>query len=111
MRVSTFALAVVLLAACTKPATPPATEPEPEPAGEDKPADEGKPAVDSGTEERPKITAADCEAQGGKVIGDIGDGAIHQPEYRCPASGEAPIGSIVADEGGPVGVEGAVCCK
>jgi hypothetical protein len=59
---------------------------------------------DSETAERPSMTAEECEAQGGQVVGDIGDGAIHRPEYRCE-SGEAPIGSI------PLGVEGSVCCR
>jgi len=106
MRISTLTLGLVLLAACSKsPSSEPTTTPEP--AGETPP-----PATDDGGgEERPGLTAAACEEQGGKVIGDIGDGAIHRPEYRCPDSGEAPIGSIVADPGGPMGVEGSVCCK
>lgn len=58
---------------------------------------------------RPKLTAQECEAGGGSVVGDIGDGAVHRPDYRC-ASGAAPSGSIAAPEGGPVAVEGAVCC-
>jgi hypothetical protein len=59
--------------------------------------------------ERPTLTAAECEAASGTVVGDIGDGAIHRPDYRC-ANGQAPIGSIKAVEGEPVAVEGAVCC-
>jgi hypothetical protein len=108
MRASIVILGFALLAACSKPpSTPPPTQ---EPAGEDKPVDE--PAAEGGGgEERPGLTAAACEEQGGQVVGDIGDGAIHQPDYRCPDSGEAPIGSIVADPGGPVAIEGAVCCK
>lgn len=58
---------------------------------------------------RPELTAEACEASGGAVVGDIGDGAIHRPDYRCP-SGAAPSGVIRAPEGGPMGVEGAVCC-
>jgi hypothetical protein len=58
---------------------------------------------------RPSVTAQECEAGGGAVVGDIGDGAIHKPDYKC-ASGAAPTGSIRAAEGGPVAVEGAVCC-
>lgn len=95
-----FALALPLLACNKAPATPPATTPEPT---TEAPAPEG--------EAKPGLTASACEAQGGKVVGDIGDGAVHRPEYRCPDSGEAPIGSIVADPGGPVAIEGAVCCK
>lgn len=102
MRIQALTLLTVLLAACAKsPTTPPASTPEP--TGEAAPDDAGA--------DRPELTAASCEEQGGKVVGDIGDGAIHRPEYRCADSGEAPIGSIVADPGGPMGVEGAVCCK
>lgn len=43
------------------------------------------------------------------MVGDIGDGAVHRPEYVCP-SGHPPLGSIVAGAGEPIGVEGAVCC-
>lgn len=52
---------------------------------------------------RPTMTDAECTAQGGTVVGDIGDGAIHRADYVCP-SGSAPIGTI------PVGIEGSVCC-
>lgn len=100
MRISTLVCGFALLAACSQsPSTPPTSSSDP--------VGEGTPDG----EERPELTAAACEAQGGKVIGDIGDGAIHQPNYRCPDSGEAPIGSIVADPGEPVAIEGAVCCK
>jgi hypothetical protein len=58
---------------------------------------------------RPELTAEACKASGGEVIGDIGDGAIHRPDYRCP-SGAAPSGNIRAPEGGPIAVEGSVCC-
>lgn len=98
--------AILLIAGCNKPTepstTPPDTTTTPPP-----PASEGTP---DGAE-RPQLTAAACEAQGGKVQGDIGDGAIHKPDYKCPDSGEAPIGSIVPDTGGPVAIEGSVCCK
>jgi hypothetical protein len=59
--------------------------------------------------ERPALTAEACAATGGKVVGDIGNGAVHHPDYRCP-SGAAPSGSIVTAEGRPWGIEGAVCC-
>lgn len=59
--------------------------------------------------ERPSITAEACESSGGTVVGDIGDGAIHKPDYLCP-SGAKPSGNISAPEGGPVAVEGSVCC-
>jgi hypothetical protein len=103
-----LALGLVLLAGCSKSSTEePTTTPE-QPTGEQPPAGEEPPAT--GTE-RPALSAAQCEEQGGKVVGDIGDGAIHRPEYRCPDSGEAPIGSVTADPGGPVAIEGSVCCK
>jgi hypothetical protein len=110
MRTLTVALSFILLAACSKstPSTPPeSTTSSADPAD---PEGEEQPDVDAGGE-RPQLTAAACEADGGTVVGDIGDGAIHQPDYRCPDSGEAPIGTIVAEGDGPVAVEGAVCCK
>jgi hypothetical protein len=55
------------------------------------------------------LTAEQCEASGGSVVGDIGDGATQRPDYKC-ANGAAPSGKIVAPAGGPVAVEGAVCC-
>ena len=63
----------------------------------------------SSNEQRPALTAQACEASGGTVVGDIGDGAIHRPEYRC-ANGAKPSGSIGAAEGGPMPIEGSVCC-
>jgi hypothetical protein len=104
MRIFTVVPAFILLAACAKPpSTPPTTSSDP--TGEEKPVAEG------GSDERPQLTAAACEAEGGAVVGDIGDGAIHQPDYRCPDSGEAPIGSIVAEDEDPIAIEGSVCCK
>ncbi len=107
MRTSTLCLVLALAASCSKkPAEPDTTTPEPtttDPVT--------TPAGDEGKAERPALSAADCEAQGGKVVGDIGDGAIHKPDYKCEGSGEAPIGSIAPDPGGPTAIEGAVCCK
>jgi hypothetical protein len=98
-----------LLLACNKakPETtePPSTEPPPV-TTED--SEDPPPAPDE--TERTSITTADCEAKGGKVVGDIGDGAIHRPDYVCPDTGKPPIGSIAADPAGPTAVEGAVCC-
>ena len=95
------------IAACGRGQNEPAT-----PAGEAAaPAGEapgGPPQAETGAE-RPSVTAQECEAGGGTVVGDIGDGAIHKPEYKC-ASGAAPTGSIRAAEGGPVAIEGSVCC-
>lgn len=52
---------------------------------------------------RREISQEDCTAKGGTLVGDIGDGATHKPDFRCP-SGSPPIGSV------PLGVEGSVCC-
>lgn len=49
------------------------------------------------------MSAADCEGRGGTVVGDIGDGRTHRPDYRCEG-GQTPIADV------PVGVEGSVCC-
>lgn len=57
------------------------------------------------------LTAAACAAAGGEVVGDIGDGAIHQPDYRCPKSGQPPLGTIAPEPGQPIAIEGAVCCR
>lgn len=59
--------------------------------------------------ERKAIAQDQCEAQGGSVVGDIGDGATHRPDYLC-ASGKPPLGNIAPAAGGPVAIEGAVCC-
>ena len=72
------------------------------PPGEPAPA----PATDPG---RPSLTAAECEAKAGRVVGDIGDGAIHRPDYTCEG-GQPPIGSIRAEGDGPIAIEGSVCC-
>jgi hypothetical protein len=87
----------------SEPATPAGETPAPgvETSAEPPPAGAGA--------ERPSLTAQECEASGGSVVGDIGDGAIHKPDYKC-ASGAAPTGSIRPAEGGPVAIEGAVCC-
>lgn len=94
-------LSVLLFAACgssksPEPATPAPTE---APSGE-------APAM----ADRPSLSAADCEAQGGQVVGDIGDGAVHRPDYVC-ASGGPPMAKIAAEQGGAMAVEGSVCCK
>jgi hypothetical protein len=112
MRIAVVTLGFVLLSACSKPSSPPATTPET--AGDESPPAEGgdePPPAETGGNERPGMSAAACEEQGGKVVGDIGDGATQRPDYKCPDSGASPIGSITADPGGPMGVEGAVCCK
>ena len=99
------AFVLVLFTSCSKsPANPPPASPEQAGQGQ---GDAAEPAGGK----RPELTAAACEKGGGKVVGDIGDGAIHRPDYRCPDSGQPPIGSIAPEPGGPVAVEGAVCCK
>jgi hypothetical protein len=85
------------------PEAPTETEPTPEPGAQPSPGPTERAA------ERPELTAEACEASGGTVVGDIGDGAIHRADYRCP-NGAEPSGSIRASEGGPMAVEGAVCC-
>jgi hypothetical protein len=98
-------LSALVLLACAKPQPAPA-EPQPGTGAESEsppPAEQPQPAGTS-------MTAAECEAQGGKVVGDIGDGAIHRPDYVCPESGQPPLGTITPEEGGPVAVEGSVCC-
>lgn len=99
-------LGLLLTAGCTKSgdegtktSTPTNDTSKPEPVPE--PADD--------TTSRPPMTNAECEAKGGSIVGDIGDGAIHKPDYKC-ANGQSPIGSIVAQTGEPIAVEGAVCC-
>jgi len=62
------------------------------------------------TSARRSFTAAQCKAAGGEVVGDIGDGAIHRPGYRCARSGKPPLGHVVSEAGQPMGVEGSVCC-
>ena len=76
--------------------------------GDDPSAAPATPAQGSAAE-RPSLTAAECEARGGRVVGDIGDGAIHRPDYTCEG-GQPPIGTIRADGDGPIAVEGSVCC-
>jgi hypothetical protein len=95
-------LACTMVAACggaqSEPATPSGAEATP--AAEPGPGTSGA---------RPSMTAQDCEAAGGTVVGDIGDGAINRPGYLCE-SGVAPTGSIRGPEGAPMAVEGSVCC-
>lgn len=94
-------LGLLLATGCKKTqdgteAPPPDDTAAPEPGPADAPTD------------RPALSEAECQTKGGAVVGDIGDGAIHRPDYRCE-SGQPPIGSIRQD-GGPVAIEGSVCC-
>jgi hypothetical protein len=86
----------------TAPTEPAPTGPASEPTSNAVPPDH-EPA------KRPSLTQQECEAQGGAVTGDIGDGATQRPDYVC-ASGKAPLGNVSAPKGGPIGVEGSVCC-
>lgn len=67
------------------------------------------PPSEQGTET--SLTAQQCTDAGGEVVGDIGDGAIHRPDYRCEQSGAPPVGPIAAEADKPAAIEGAVCCK
>lgn len=98
LAVSSFLL---LLAACGSSAAPSAGTP----------ATTAEPPAPRSTEGSSALTAEECEKQGGHVVGDIGDGAIHRPGYRCPGSGEPPIGPIKLEPGRPVPIEGSVCCR
>lgn len=91
IRVGCLAL---LLAACGGGST--AEEPPPEASTGDE-----APPEPSGPEGA--MSVEDCTAQGGTVVGDIGDGAVHRPDYVCP-SGQPPIGSVAQ------GIEGSACC-
>lgn len=106
LRSASFILLVLgaALTGCSKQQAEPAAPPEPTDAPAE-PAAEAPPAA----AERPQLTADECSAQGGTVVGDIGDGAIHRPDYKCP-SGAAPSGSIRNSGDGPVPIEGSVCC-
>ena len=53
--------------------------------------------------ERRAMTAEECAAEGGHLVGDIGDGRTHRADYRCE-NGRAPLGRVA------LGTEGSVCC-
>lgn len=100
-----LALGLLLTTGCAKSgpdggATPPPTDQTAKPS-EPAPPDTGA--------DRPTLTTAECQAKSGTVVGDIGDGAIHKPDYKC-ANGQPPLGSIRAEGDAPVAVEGSVCC-
>ena len=91
-----FVLALSLSACGGKQSSPPTPTPA-EPSG---------PPPGGGS-----LTAQQCQEAGGEVVGDIGDGAIHRPDYRCARSGNPPLGPIAAPADQPQAIEGAVCCK
>jgi hypothetical protein len=93
IRTISWAIAVVLAGCGSSP--PPQAPPAGDPA--------------SGMPQRRTLTQEQCEAQGGTVVGDIGDGATQRPDYRCP-SGRPPLGNIAPPPGGPISIEGGVCC-
>lgn len=97
-------LGLLLTTGCEKKDTGGTTPPPTDSAGEATP-----PAPTGTPDDRPSLTDAECSAKGGTVVGDIGDGAIHRPDYTC-ASGQPPIGTIRAEGDAPVAVEGSVCC-
>lgn len=68
-----------------------------------------QPTQEPSTPGRKALTQEQCEAQTGHVVGDIGDGATHRPDYLCP-SGKPPLGDIASPAGGPIAIEGSVCC-
>src|SRR5690349_10650415 len=96
MRIPNVSWAIVMVLAGCGPSQPP---PQGSPTGD--------PAT--GASERKALTQTECEAQGGSVVGDIGDGATHRPDYVCP-SGKPPLGNIAPPAGGPMPIEGGVCC-
>eukprot|EP00529_Nitzschia_sp_RCC80_P033459 CAMPEP_0113463594 /NCGR_PEP_ID=MMETSP0014_2-20120614/12737_1 /TAXON_ID=2857 /ORGANISM="Nitzschia sp." /LENGTH=207 /DNA_ID=CAMNT_0000355591 /DNA_START=735 /DNA_END=1358 /DNA_ORIENTATION=+ /assembly_acc=CAM_ASM_000159 len=58
-----------------------------------------------------QITRQECtDTFGGTIVGDIGNGAIFSPNYRCEQSNEPPIDVVVPVEGEPIASEGEVCC-
>jgi hypothetical protein len=49
------------------------------------------------------LTPEACEACGGMIIGDPGDGRTHEEDFRCP-NGSRSLGSVA------YGIEGGACC-
>jgi hypothetical protein len=65
--------------------------------------------------DRIAVTREECVAQGGSIVGDIGDGGIFAESYVCESNGLAPFAIVVQDtsiSSSAVGVaiEGEVCC-
>jgi hypothetical protein len=101
-RTTLLAALALFTSGCAKTGT---DAPAPAPTGD---ATAGTPPADAPAD-RPALTDAECQAKGGTVVGDIGDGAIHKPDYKCEG-GQPPLGSIRAEGDAPVAVEGSVCC-
>jgi hypothetical protein len=77
--------------------------------GQGEPGDDG-PSGDAQAEPPSSLTIAECEAAGGMVVGDPGDGRVHRADYICASTGDPPIATIRAADGEPIFIEGAVCC-
>ncbi len=91
-RLLSYLVLALALGACSGGSTSQessAPPPEPLPSGDEN--------------ERPLLTPEECAAQGGTLVGDIGDGATHRPDFLCP-DGAPPIANV------PLGIEGSVCC-
>ena len=56
------------------------------------------------------ISRQECLAQGGEIVGDIGNGAIFLPDYVCVIDGLPPTDVVVAGFNEPIAIEGEVCC-
>ena len=87
-------LALTLTASACSPTSPsPSTPPDGQPPATATPTPTGEtPPAPSGAA-RASLTAEECQSRGGTVVGDIGNGAIHRPDYTCP-SGAAPLGNL-----------------
>ena len=107
MALRSLVLVVLALVASGCPSSPTSPAPDGQPPDTKPPVDTPPPGGGGGA--RPSMSAEECKAKGGTVVGDIGDGAIHRPDYKC-ASGGAPIGNVTPPDGGPIPIEGAVCC-
>ena len=57
-----------------------------------------------------QMTYQECIQANGVVVGDIGNGQIHHPDYLCN-NGEVPLGTIVPAMDEAVPTEGSVCCR
>src|SRR5688572_14847924 len=101
-RVLPLLLALSATSACAvgTPAAEPGGPPTPG-GGTAAPGEPGAPDVTPA--QRPVLTVDQCKAEGGAVVGDIGDGATHRDDYLCEGS-KAPLGNV------RVGIEGSVCC-
>lgn len=57
------------------------------------------------------VTRAECvDSLHGIIVGDIGNGAIFQSNYRCDSNGQPPLDVILPGPGEPIATEGEVCC-